>query len=350
MLGKPLTADALSTRQTAIDLLDKASQQGKMQSVGRPLLVAVVPPVLKLAMDRTVEVRAAAERVTGVLMPLIGTDPFQKGLMDLKPAEQQMVRPMLERRLAASQASPTGSLNNNGGPSEPPSLRSSAGDGAPAAAAGAALPSTGMTSYAPSVPQTAAAAAQPSHHALAVHQPVPTTMTRIPLQHTSRLLLLETPVPQEIVLGLRSASSAAAFKMCTDFMKKFLKGEDCGTVDMMRVMVDRLCQTSVAVDADLALGLINCLTAMFDSPRSALRCTSDSLVVLFGQIFSCLLSEPFSVNDTVIKALNNMTLKMLEGCQVNELCAALMIKMDHTRSVLQSNAKVDHVCQVVVSA
>ena len=73
---------------------------------------------------------------------------------------------------------------------------------------------------------------------------------------------------EEICLGLRSASSAGALRMCTDFMKRFRRGEDCGTLDVITAMIERLYQNMQGLEVDLALGLVGCLSVMFESNRS----------------------------------------------------------------------------------
>lgn len=115
-------------------------------------------------------------------------------------------------------------------------------------------------------------------------------------------------------------------------------------------MVDLLHEDATQRNVDLSLGLINCLVAMFSSPRVALRCDCATLVPLLRNIFSCLLSEQFSQIDTVIRALNSMTLKLLEGCQVDEVFGALMSLMaEYSTTYLESNSKIDHkYVQVVV--
>lgn len=146
----------------------------------------------------------------------------------------------------------------------------------------------------------------------------------------------------EIQVGLCSATPNVAYAMCGDFMKYLGSGEDCGTSDMLLVIVERLGENTHKLETRLASALITCLAALFRNKRCAARCTSNLIFRMVGTMFDCLLSEQFSLNETVLKSLNGMTLKLLEGCPANEAFSGLMSRMtSYSTMYLQSGRKGD---------
>ncbi|SYZ67987.1 CLASP_N_terminal [Leishmania braziliensis MHOM/BR/75/M2904] len=132
---------------------------------------------------------------------------------------------------------------------------------------------------------------------------------------------------REILVGLRSATSDVALAMCKDFRRHLCAGVDCGTPEVVQVMVERLYENTQHFDSGLAQALIECLTSMFMIPRCAMRCHSQLLFRVLGSFFDCLLSEKFSLHEPVIKALNATTLKLLEGCPTNDVFSALLSRL-----------------------
>ncbi|CBZ28853.1 conserved hypothetical protein [Leishmania mexicana MHOM/GT/2001/U1103] len=132
---------------------------------------------------------------------------------------------------------------------------------------------------------------------------------------------------REILVGLRSATSDVALAMCKEFCRHLHSGVDCGTPEMAQVMVERLYENTQSFDSDLAQALIECLAAMFVTPRCAMRFHSQLLFRMMGAFFDCLLSEKFSLHELVIKALNVATLKLLEGCPANDVFTALLSRL-----------------------
>lgn len=354
MVIKPLSSDSLQCRQLTIEVVEKgfAANTAPLKA---SFLLPVVVPLVRLLMDRTVDVRSIADRLVAIIMPFVGPDAFQKAAMDLKPAEQQQVRPTLERHFATvigfgvaaqqqQQAAQQGgmavrALHVLGAPQQSEGPASSGGGASflpratitlgVSSSSGGALPGSAMGKAGPG---------QPS----------------LPTQAQSKVAALaENDVPltiDEICLGLRSASSMGALRMCGDFMKRFRRNEDCGTIEVITSMIERLYQNIQLLDVDLALGLIGCLNVMFETTRSAARLNSDKLYPMFGMVFDCLLSEQFSTNESVIKALNNMALRMLVGCPIDDVFAALMSRLDsYSTKYLETATKMDHkYLQVVV--
>ncbi|CAG9578409.1 conserved hypothetical protein [Leishmania major strain Friedlin] len=174
----------------------------------------------------------------------------------------------------------------------------------------------------PSAASKAAAAAKASQPSNASR--TPTTSTDIsPVADGNE----ELYTIREILVGLRSATSDVALAMCKDFCRHLRAGVDCGTPEVVQVMVERLYENTQTFDRDLAQALIDCLAAMFMIPRCAMRCHSQLLFRMMGAFFDCLLSEKFSLHEPVIKALNVMTLKLLEGCPANDVFTALLSRL-----------------------
>ncbi|KAG5472394.1 hypothetical protein LSCM1_03793 [Leishmania martiniquensis] len=147
---------------------------------------------------------------------------------------------------------------------------------------------------------------------------------------------------REILVGLRSATSEVALAMCNDFLRHLRAGVDCGTPEVVQVMVERLYENTQHFNSDLAHALIECLTAMFVTPRCAMRCHCQLLFRVMGAFFDCLLSERFSLHEPVIKALNATTLRLLEGCPTNDVFSALLSRLTtYSAAYLSSGQKTD---------
>ena len=350
MVIKPLSSESQMCRQLTIEVVEKGFAANTVP-LKASFLLPVVVPLVRLLMDRTVEVRSIADKLVAIVMPFVGPDAFQKAAMDLKPAEQQQVRPSLERHFAAVigyglHAGPSvPAVTAPAPPRESIVLGAAGGSIAPLGLLPRATITLGPNSQT-GLPQPSTATSKMPAASVLPQQGGISAQTKV-------AALADNDVPlsvEEICLGLRSASSAGALRMCGDFMKRFRRGEDCGTLDVMTTMIERLYQNIQALEADLALGLIGCLNVMFESTRSASRCNSDKLYPMFGMVFDCLLSEQFSTNDSVIKALNNMALRMLVGCPIDDVFSALMSRLDtYSTKYLETATKMDHkYLQVVV--
>ncbi|CUG94442.1 Hypothetical protein, putative [Bodo saltans] len=327
MLMKPLMNEAPLSRQIAVDILDKqleavASQDnasnGENGLPSRANCIPLVPALLKLAMDRSSEVRAAAERITAIVGPIVGYEAFHKPIMELKPAEQQQVRGLVERQIDRlqpiapppvtalpthlgaipfSRSDPAHTGNSSGIAAHhhhphqaphtstvPSSVPALSGFGK-VSSSHPSHPLAGLGASARTVPPPVSLAAAAAAHGAASARPHTATSEDQPFTVT------------EILNGIFNVPQDVAFRMCSDFHKRIRKGEDCGSPSLAQVMVDLLHEDATQRNVDLSLGLINCLVAMFSSPRVALRCDCATLVPLLRNIFSCLLSEQFSEID-----------------------------------------------------
>ncbi|KAG5498675.1 hypothetical protein JKF63_02962 [Porcisia hertigi] len=177
----------------------------------------------------------------------------------------------------------------------------------------------------------------PSPPSNAVHSSVaPTDASLVPEGTEERYTI------REILVGLRSATPEVALEMCKDFGSHLRAGVDCGTPEVVQLMVERLYENTQHFNIRLAQGLMECLTAMFMTPRCAMRCHSQLLFRMMGAFFDCLLSEKFSQHASVIKALNTTTLKLLEGCPINDVFSALLSRlMTYSTAYLATGQKAD---------
>lgn len=216
------------------------------------------------------------------------------------------------------------------------SIRASTGS-KPASAAPTASPSqpppakaTPVASHAASIPSSASA-------------PVPAPAAA-PRADTSLLSQgnEEMYTVREILVGLRSARPDVAQAMCKDFGRHLRAGVDCGTPEVVQVMVERLYENTQSFNVDLATALVECLTTMFTTPRCASRCHTQLLFRVTGAFFDCLLSEKLSLHESVIKALNGTTLRLLEGCPTNDVFSALLSRLTtYSTAYLASGDKSD---------
>ncbi|EKF37869.1 hypothetical protein MOQ_001929 [Trypanosoma cruzi marinkellei] len=353
-MQKPLTSESHASHQTALELIERGFQKEPEATVSKQLVISLVPAVVRLCMSRILEVRVAAERVIGKFLSLVGDEAVLKAVQSLRPAEQQSVMTPIERQVQiflrtaneeevrrtstlASMISAQAPASHT--PRSPRSPRTTSrnlsishksvefsqiSQGAPASCTASQRTSMSkevLQSFAPSPVQPSVSVAQSAH----------------PQIRREELLSI-----QEIMVGLRSASASTATSTCVEFLERVKNDGDCGTPEIIQVMVERLYENIRMFDLGLALGLIRCLKAIFERPRYTQWCHSSLLFRILGMIFDCLLSETFSLQEEVIKALNNMTLKLLEGCPGNDVFSALMSRMTRYSAIYtESGKKVD---------
>ncbi|CAJ1990968.1 XMAP215 family protein [Leishmania donovani] len=220
-------------------------------------------------------------------------------------------------------------------PSAPSTAASESGEATPAPASSNG-PAARASAH-PSRPSAASKAAVPAKTSPPSNASrTPTTSTDIsPLADGNE----ELYTIREILVGLRSATSDVALAMCKDFCRHLRAGVDCGTPEVVQVMVERLYENTQNFDSGLAQALTECLAAMFMTPRCAMRCHSQLLFRMMGAFFDCLLSEKFSLHEPVIKALNVATLKLLEGCPANDVFTALLSRLTTYSTIYLSTAQ-----------
>ncbi|KEG14083.1 XMAP215 family protein [Trypanosoma grayi] len=341
---KPLTAESPTCNQTALELIERGFKLDPEASVSRPVVALMVPSVVRLCMNRILEVRSAAERVIGYFIPIVGDEAVLRAVQSLRPAEQQSVMTSIERQLqlylrvaneeevrhTAALPALTSSRCLSGSTPRSPHTASRDMSVSHRSTDQLAVPAQGSSSSFNTGVRQSFAQEPP--------RSVPTTIsaTRAARPNTRSDEFLSI---QEIMVGLRSASSSTACSTCAEFMERLQSGEDCGTPEMIQVMVERLYENAKNLDVGLALSLISCLKAIFETPRCSQRCHSSLLYRMLGIIFDCLLSEPFSLQEGVIKALNNMTLRLLEGCPGNDVFSALMSRMTRYSATYSESGK-----------
>ncbi|ORC90901.1 XMAP215 family protein [Trypanosoma theileri] len=383
---KPLTAESHTCNQIALELIERGFQLEPDANLPRPVINSLVPAVVKLCLSRILEVRSAAERVIGYFLPIVGDEALLRAVHTLRPAEQQSVMAPIERQLqlylrngneedvrhvstllTISSSSHPPLLPTPRSPHSPRSSRTGSKDMS-ISQKNMELPlvqsnniqqsqQQSQQPYSGMVRTSLVKESQTSSTSMSIsgsgalsamtHGSGPTGTTIVPAVqavrssrphiHSEELLSI-----QEIMVGLRSASSTTASNACKEFMERLQSGEDCGTPEMIQVMVERLYENTKKLDVELALKLIECLKTIFETPRCAQRCHSSLLFRMLGMIFDCLLSEPFSLQEKVIKALNNMTLKLLEGCPGNDVFSALMSRMTrYSTTYIETGKKTD---------
>lgn len=424
LLQKPLTSESNICRQNVLEMMVSGFEQlAPDATLPRAGMQLLTPAVVNSMMDRILEVRVIAEQVLGWMVGVVGEDSVQQCVQRLKPAEQQVVMPAIERQLehhrrngaeaekseqaARPESSPrsttlnatVNSLYDNeesrrttprvatprtSTAAETPHRRGSMNthrDG-PSSARVATLAKEGgvaqlsaasleRAAVATPSPETAAApgrspAAQARKEAPAKTRgddaaAVPDTVCATPKAKTAARSAgaaaaqdsawSPSPSPagtgdmytiREILVGLRSATPDVAQRMCGDFDRHLRAGVDCGTPEVIQAMVERLYENTQNFDAELTKALIESLSGLFSTPTCTSRCHSQLLVRITGVFFDCLLTEKFSLQESIIKALNAMTLKMLEGCRTDDVFSALLTRLTtYSGAYLSSSHKSD---------
>jgi hypothetical protein len=463
LLQKPLASESNVCRQNVLEMMvsgfEQMAPEATLPRAGMQLLA---PAVINSMMDRILEVRVIAEQVLGWMVGVVGEDFVLQCVQRLKPAEQQVVGPAVERQLehqrrtapeaekpqqtrpeatplSANLNATTSGLYDNeesrrttprvatprtsGGPitsatAETPHRRGSVNalrDGRGSARAVAAQPkesnvahllttalvqaTAATTAPASAARDNAVAASGSRAHGAPTRERSPVSSakkdssavkaepaadtaaadpTKIPdtvsliskvksstVKRGSSTLTAKAPASdaspsalkdaspsldgtrepytiREILVGLRSATPDVAQTMCGDLNRHLSAGVDCGTPEVIQALVERLYENTQNFDAGLAKALIESLTELFSIPQCTARCHSQLLARITGVFFDCLLSEKFSLQEPVIKALNAMTLRMLEGCRADDVFSALMnLLTSYSGAYLASGHKSD---------
>ncbi|KPI82976.1 hypothetical protein ABL78_8007 [Leptomonas seymouri] len=436
LLQKPLASESNVCRQNVLEMMVNGFEQlppeATLPRAGTQLLA---PAVINSMMDRILEVRVIAEQVLGWMIGVVGEDFVLQSAQRLKPAEQQVVMPAIERQLdhhrravpgsekperARSESTPRltnlnattsllyeneesrrttpraatpcrrGSIHairdGRGGAGSATSAREGSGavqlstaaleQAAAMSTADSAVASTSAlrrersvannakiessSVKADPVPKSGVAdpakipdivcvtpkakpVAKGSSNAAMTKAHPPATSLSLPREATTADEgKREIYTIREILVGLRSSTPDVAECMCSDFNRHLRAGVDCGTPEIIQAMVERLYENTQSFDAALATALIDSLTALFSTPQSTSRCHSQLLVRITGVFFDCLLSEKFSLQEPIIKALNAMTLRMLEGCRADDVFSALMSRLtNYSGAYLSSGQKSD---------
>lgn len=334
-IQKPLMAESHTSNLVALGLIEKGLEQNTEGNVSRRAVNSLVPTIVRLCMSRILEVRSAAERVIGHVLPFVGEETVLRSVKNLRPAEQQSVMALLGRQLQHAlrngndegTRAPSVCLNNSTSPRcSNSSPRSQCSSRAGARESCANLRSLEVSGVVP--PGKIPHMNLPIIQAQSASEASLTSVTAASARNAQGFSRNEELLSiQEMMVGLRSASATAAMAACSEFLQRLPNGEDCGTPEMIHVMVERLHDNIKQLNVELALDIIRCLKATFETERCAQRCHTSLLFRMLGMIFECLLSESFSLHSNVIKALNNTTLTLLERCPPNDVFSALMSRM-----------------------
>lgn len=336
-LVKPLSSDSSVSRQNILELMlygfDLLPQDALLS---RNRLTQLVPGVVGTLMDRTSEVRLLAEQVANNMMMHIGADPFYRQVSQLKPAEQQTVTPIVDRYSQNLSTHDKMSDSVKGLHLRTFERQISSRDERRASSRGKSQ--NEEAPFNPRRPMSSDHAAGSPSETLSSGVVNSASSPKPVLPPTSR----EVYPIQEILAYICTVNTSTASKMCSDFMRHADKGVDCGSVEMIQAMVDRLSQSANHMEAGLVVQLSQCLSKMFTTSTSSQKCQNNFLFGILGTLFTCLLSEHFSQDPTVIKALNSMVLSLLEGCHADAVFSALLSRLtSYSTTYLQTGRKED---------
>ncbi|KAG8346111.1 hypothetical protein ERJ75_000723200 [Trypanosoma vivax] len=351
-MQKPLMAESHTCNQAALELIEKGFSQHPDMPVSRYAVSTLLPSVIRLCMSRILDVRSCAERVIGYFIPVVGEEAVLRTVKTLRPAEQKSIMGAVERQLqlyhrtgneegmrhagACSNVPPTPRLSNTT-PRSPCSPRLGGRD--LGASAKSADMNTSENIVRPPVPAVVATKVAQARDAAVVSVSSESQRAQAVTDSSRNEEFLSM---QEIMLGLRSASVPVALSSCRECMVRLQNGEDCGSPEVIQVVVERLHTNIKHFNVELVLALISCLRTIFETPRAMGRCHTGLLFQLIGLIFECLLSESFSLQEKAIKALNSMTLRLVEGSPTNDMFSALMSRMTkYSSAYIESGTKSD---------
>eukprot|EP00796_Vickermania_ingenoplastis_P005916 gene5916-4231_t len=360
-LVKPLNSDSNVCRQNVLELvLYGFGQLPRETALPKNRLSQLVPGVVNALMDRISDVRLLAEQVTGYMIRYIGGDPFFRYIFQLKPAEQNVVTPAVERQFqlhqaGASESQLNSTINTEVGGDTPTSRLHSERMGSSTRDVGSARNSSAV--------KESASARRPSERERGHHSnnssyrgqesnsfcrsATASELPKAPRSHTSAAVSISMDDEylysvEEILSGMPSADAGTGCTMCIAFRKHLKTGVDCCSAEMVQVMVDRLSRSASQMEETLALELCQSLSEIFLDTRSAHKYQKTFLVSILGSLFNGLLSDQIKQSQTVIKALNNMVLKLLEGCMADEIFSALLARLtSYSTTYLQTGRKED---------
>lgn len=352
-LAKPLNADSNACRQGVLELMVLGfSSLPRGAALPKLRLSQLVPGVVNAMMDRISEVRALAELVVGYMMQYIGDEPFNRHIQELKPAEQNIVVPIVERQAELNHPAVEGHLNSTVNTEQDEVHSRTASErffGSTARETGSARKALATaTSRRPaSRPQKQSADSslqmQDSHtYSRSATSEMGLTFSGVaPVSSSSRGEGIFVSI-HDIVNGIRTADVPTASQMCASFLKQSESGADYGSSEMIQAMVDRLAHSTALLEDSVPQQLCQCLSHIFSHSQCTRKCENSFLFHILGILFDCLLSEQFTRNPMLIKALNTMVLKLLEGCHADEVFSALLSRLtSYSTTYLQTGRKED---------
>eukprot|EP00759_Apiculatamorpha_spiralis_P058787 PhF_6_TR936/c0_g1_i1/m.1670/K16803/CKAP5, XMAP215; cytoskeleton-associated protein 5 len=97
ILPKAMISDVVLARQLIVEITVQCLEASSGTPLPSKTLQPIVPALLKVLMDRSLETRTAAEQLLKHVAANVGYDQLMKACTDLKPAEQQSLRPTLDK-------------------------------------------------------------------------------------------------------------------------------------------------------------------------------------------------------------------------------------------------------------
>lgn len=368
-LKKPLGLESNICRQNVLELMVHGfNSLSQDVALSKMRLAQLVPGVVTALMDRISEVRALAEQVVGLMIFHIGGEPFFRYIFQLKPADQNVVTPLVERQFQMNYQGGAGGLPHTNRASQRKEsvsrnstpLRTGNERSARNSSIGRDImrssrrneesmerrtPSRGRENVAPSRGSSRPSSAASSRRSTPLRStPLrrdSASRLKKPKKEEERVALAHCSA-QEILEGLEAVDSSVALPICQVFLQQGIVDDSYGSVKIATAFVDRLVRNISNFDEPLVLNLCKCLNLLFSSPASAHKYQNSFLFQALGKLFDCLLSEKFIHCSTVIKSMNSTILKLLEGCPVDEVFSALLSCLaSYSTTYLQTGRKED---------
>jgi cytoskeleton-associated protein 5 len=350
-LLKPLSAESPNAKAAIVELLGGAlADPAHLEAIRLRALHPLHPPVMRLMMDRSGDVRAgAADLFAAIVNNCHGVDALMtRTFSSMKPAEQMVLQPLIDRiaagahnayheqqqqqqqqQMAAQQQQQLQNHHHYDPMADPhyqqQHARSGAGQVSPQRAAmmgGAGRYTEGLTTP---VGRAAVARGQSSPQ----HAPPPPPALR-------------PPTVPEIILGLRSFDDNAAVAFCTDILNLCATGGDQLTEGLVTACFVRVKQTC-AVDtqyfnAQLANSLLDAIGVCFSVAPFIESFQWEYIYDVYGHILD-LLQSPCVCDPehrTTIKFVNSVTLKILRNARPDAAFEATMRRLSrHVGEYLQ---------------
>eukprot|EP00760_Papus_ankaliazontas_P028261 PhM_4_TR3604/c0_g1_i1/m.630/K16803/CKAP5, XMAP215; cytoskeleton-associated protein 5 len=377
VLPKAMASDVVHARQAIVELTVKSLEANPVATP--KVLAPIVPPLLRALMDKNQDTRAAAEQLLGHVANNVGFDHLSKCLTDLKPAEQQTIRGMLERYRDVTINAPQSARAPQPQVAQTaPAAMAAPADVAPQLTAATEVyvpPTTKVAAAAPIAPaaepvqRTAMVPAAAVIPAATPESVVPPAAVAAPVQ---------TRVPSSAVppAAIPASSSVANFPGSAPTFRESIQLIKSGSLehalhqcsDWCRLLEDSRLPTYLASPANdlytLTSALLHRLRVVVDGPpvqatafdkviatiHLALSCkdivcemNATQLGDLIVNILDRLLDERMHDVVRYVRGLNTVMLALLENAHIAALVEALMHRLlTSTRTYLAQSTKANH--------
>jgi cytoskeleton-associated protein 5 len=305
-------------------------------------------------MDRNLETRTAAEQLLRPVATNVGYEQLMKSFTDLKPAEQQSLKGLLDKYRDVHVTS-----------SAPPSTR----EAAYSCRADVAAPEiVGIHSAAPTPPLTPTTRAVAEEYIPPRTIPVPPQVSQAPPQVVQnvpppQMVAPTTPAPTTVVPGhapsfresmqlIKAGSLEQAIYQCTEWTRHLRDPSPVPCLNtsqdiftLAQVLLDRLRNVVEAPTYQqmAAEKVVGTLQALMDRKELVTMLGSNHLVDIIGSVLERLLDERLHSEVNLIRALNALMLKLLENSDMSTCLEALMTRLSAvTRSYLIAPSKMNH--------